>query len=83
MKTFNVLLLAVSFIIGFGLIFIGSPITMGVAFAILLSCAIYSAVSTFVNTNKMVEHKDAPTIIQSYESFSNGSPKTAMEEMLP
>jgi hypothetical protein len=82
MKTFNVLLLAVSFIIGFGLIYVGNPITIGVAFAILLSCAIYSAVSTFVNTNKMVEHKTAPTIKQSYESLSNGSPKTAMEELL-
>ena len=82
MKTFNVLLLAVSFIIGFGLIFIGSPITMGIAFAILLSCAIYSASSSFLNTNKMVEHSDAPTLGDTYESLSNGSPKTAMEELL-
>ena len=82
MKTFNVLLAVASCGIGFGLIYIGKPITLGLAFGLLIACAIYTAVVTFVNTNKMVEHKDAPTIKQSYASLSNGSPKTAIEELL-
>ena len=82
MKTFNVLLAVLSIAIGFGLVYVGSPITLGLAFGILLACAIYTAVTTFVNTNKMVEHSDAPTLGDTYESLSNGNAKTAISEML-
>ena len=84
MKTSNVITLILSLAIGFGLIFIGNPITMGIAFAILLSSAIYNTATNFRNSNVMVERKKEETVVQTYSRIaSSGSPsKTALNDLI-
>ena len=84
MKTSNVITLILCTATGFGLIFSGEPITKGIAFAILISCALYPAVTTFRNTNVMVERKKEETVKQTYSRIaSSASPsKTALNDLI-
>tara|TARA_R110002153_G_scaffold38297_7_gene111318 strand:+ start:444 stop:701 length:258 start_codon:yes stop_codon:yes gene_type:complete len=84
MKTFNLLLLLASFGAAYCLIYVGEPITIGTAFVIMIGGAIYCTTATAVNTNVAVEHKDKPTITETYQDLTKPQAdiKTALSDIL-
>ena len=80
MKTFNLLLLLASFAGAYCLLYVGEPITIGFAFFIMIGGAIYCTAATAVNTNAAVEHKDKPTVVETYNKLT--TPEVPVQDAL-
>jgi hypothetical protein len=80
MKTFNLLLLLCSYGASAVLIYVGEPTTIGFAFFILIGGSIYQTTATAVNTNAAVEHKDKPTVVETYTKLT--TPEVPVQDAL-
>jgi hypothetical protein len=78
-KTFNVLLLIGSIIVA---IILFKNITIATFLIIVLTGIIYNTSATFINTNVATEHKDKPSVQESYTNLASSEDYNKYTDML-